>query len=462
MAGYVLSHIPQTVPEVETEYRKIKTKIPVPESISILNDLEKYESRSMHGQLPVVWDRAEGFQVYDKYGNCWIDFTSTIFVANAGHGNPHIVSALKAELNKPLLHTYTFANESRAKFLKKLAEITPEPLNKAFLVSSGTESTECAVKLTRLHGLNVNSEKLGIISFKGSMHGRTATAEILKGDAKSSRWVGYIDPNVHHLPFPYPWTANGDPDTYDWAEHFNKDISTLLSNGVKPENIAGFMIESYQGWGAIFYPKEYIQALCDFAKKHNILVTFDEIQGGFGRTGKFFVYQHYDVEPDMVCLGKGMSSSLPLAAVLGRPEILDIPEFGSMSSTHSGNPLCCAAGLANLEEIESKNLVEESARKGEILHSRLNEIKSKFSDRISYILGKGLLAGVIIKDPTSGEPDGFFASKVCEKAMQKGLLLVHTGRESIKIGPPLTISDDALLEGLSVLEECMCEVDSNG
>jgi 4-aminobutyrate aminotransferase-like enzyme len=234
-------------------------------------------------------------------------------------------------------------------------------------------------------------------------------------------------------------------------------MNDLKAKGLNFDNIAGFIIESYLGWGAIFYPVEYIKALSDFAKEHNCIVTFDEIQGGFGRTGKLFVYQHYNVEPDLLCLGKALSGSLPLSAVVGSQKIMDLPEFGSMSSTHSANPLCCAAGLANLEAIESGNLIEESARKGEILHRKLNILKEKYHDRIAYVFGKGLLAGIIFKHPKTGEPDELFPSRVCEKAMQKGLLLVHTGRESIKIGPPLTIPDDALMEGLDVLDEAITE-----
>jgi 4-aminobutyrate aminotransferase-like enzyme len=187
-------------------------------------------------------------------------------------------------------------------------------------------------------------------------------------------------------------------------------------------------------------------------------VAFDDIQGGFGRTGKLFAYQHYNIEPDLLCLGKAVSGSLPLSAVIGRRRIMDLPEVGSMSSTHSANPLSCAAGLAHLEAITAGNLVKESARKGKILHRYLNKLKSRHPGRIAYVFGKGLLAGVIFKDSKSGKPDSLFPSKVCERAMQKGLLLVHTGRESIKIGPPLMISDRALLEGLKVLEESIEEI----
>ena len=456
---YLFTQTPVNVPPVSTKYRKIKTSIPAPETLKILHDLEKYESHSMHGQLPVVWDRAKDFQVYDVCGNCWIDFTSTIFVTNVGHANPQITSALKKIIGHELLHTYTFAHETRALFLKKLIKITPDQFEKAFLLSAGTEATECAVKLMRMHGQTISSTKLGIISFQGAMHGRTMGAEMLRGNPRQSAWIGYRDPNIYHLPFPFPWAAKDPIDKeYDWAKHFERDIHTLKTKGLNFDNIAGFIIESYLGWGAIFYPVAYIKALVDFAKEHDCLVTFDEIQGGFGRTGKLFVYQHYKVEPDLLCLGKALSGGLPLSAVIGSKKIMDLPEFGSMSSTHSANPLCCAAGLANLEAIESGNLVAEAARKGEMLHHRLNNIKRKYSDRISYIFGKGLLAGLIFKDPKTGEPDGTFPSRVCEKAMQKGLLLVHTGRESIKIGPPLTISNEALMEGIDVLSESIEEL----
>jgi 4-aminobutyrate aminotransferase-like enzyme len=458
MAAYSFIQVPQKVPFVQTKYRTIKTKIPVPESLSIFKDLEKFESRSMHGQLPIVWDRAEDFQVFDKYGNRWIDFTSTIFLANTGHSNPVVIKALQEQLNQKLIHTYTFAHEIRAKFLKKLVEITPDYLEKVFLLSAGTEATECAIKLMRMHGQNINSSKIGIVSFKGSMHGRTMGAEMLKGDPDLSAWIGYKDPNIYHLPFPYPWTIKDLSQNCDWAQHFRRNIRNLKEKGLDFNNISGFMIETYQGWGAIFFPKTYIKELLNFAKKYNILVTFDEIQGGFGRTGKLFAYQHYDIEPDLVCLGKALSGGLPLSAVMGRREIMDLPEFGSMSSTHSANPLCCAAALANIEEIESKNLIEESARKGEILHYHLTKLKNKYPDYVSYIFGKGLLAAIIIKNPKSHKPDGLLASRICEKAMQNGLLLVHTGRESIKIGPPLTIPKEALIEGIQVLDECFEEV----
>ena len=455
--------VPQDVEKVETEYRKIVTQIPNPESLKIINELKKYESRSMHGQLPVVWDRAKDFQVWDKSGNCWIDFTSTIFVANTGHSNSKVKAAIHDILDKDLMHSYTYATEIRAKYLKRLIEFMPRKLEKAFLLSSGTEVTECAIKLLRMHAKAKGKSRGGIISFEDSMHGRTMGAQMIGGKAEKRRWIGFQDPNVYLFRFPYPWALkdnNGNKIT--GKQMFQEDVEKLISKGVDfDKDIAGFVCEAYIGWGAIFFPKDYMQELARFCNEHNIILCLDEIQGGFARTGKLFVHEHYDIEPDLVCCGKGIGSGFPLSAVLGRADIMDIPDIGSMSSTHSANPTCCAAGLATIEEIEEKNLIKESERKGKILHTRLNEIKNKYPDRISHVLGAGLLAGILFKDPKTNEPDSDFPTKVCINAMQKGLLLVHTGRESIKIGPPLTITDSALNEGIDVFESCIRKFDGD-
>lgn len=460
MACYNFSHEPREVPFVRTKFRNIKTRLPAPESLPVLRDLEKYECRSMHGQYPVVWDRASNFQVWDRAGNCWIDFTSTIFVANAGHANPEIKKALKSIIEHDLLHSYTFATQVRADYLKKLIEFVPEPFEKAFLLSSGTEATECAIKLIRMWGKENGKSRGGIISFEDSMHGRTMGAQMLGGNPDSRSWIGFDDPNIHRLPFPYPWYMVEKGKNVDGAELFERDVKELLQskNINKEQDISGFIIESYIGWGAVFFPKDYIEALVEFARDNNIIVCFDEIQGGFGRTGKLFAYQHYGVEPDLICCGKGMSSSLPLSAVIGRPTIMDIPEIGSMSSTHSAHPLSCAAGLANIGVIEKQDLVSEAARKGDILFKKLYEIQKTYPKRIRYSMGKGLVAALLFYDPDTGLADGTTASRICERAMQKGLLLVHTGRESIKLGPPLTIPDEALVEGLDVLDESTREI----
>ncbi len=457
MAKFDFARSPVEVPVVETAFRKIVTAIPVPDSIPILETIDRYESRSMHGQMPIVWDRARDFQVFDKWGNCWIDFTSTIFVANAGHANPDIVNALKQTLDRELLHTYTYASEIRARFLEELIGSTPDELEKAYLVSAGTEAAETVVKLMRLYATARNKKRPGVIAFDGSFHGRTMGAAQISGTRAQRQWAGFEDPNVHHLPFPYPWDENGDRINESGAIRFERDLAVLIAQGIDPAtDLGGIIFESYIGWSAAFFPEDYVQAWVELARRNDFLVAFDEIQSGFGRTGRLFAYQHYGVKPDLVCCGKGISSSLPLAAVLGRADVMDLPEVGSMSSTHSANPLSCAAGLANLGVIRDQGLVERSAELGRQLHKRLGELQRRYPDYISHIPGKGLLAALIIADPDSADGGGL-ASRICQSAMRKGLLLVHTGRESIKIGPPLCIPEPALMEGLDVLQQAIAE-----
>ena len=214
------------------------------------------------------------------------------------------------------------------------------------------------------------------------------------------------------------------------------------------------MIETFQGWGAIFYPEEYIQELIKFSKKNNILTTFDEIQAGFGRTGKLFGYMHYNVEPDIICCGKGSSSSLPLSVVLSSKKIMDLPDIGSMSSTHSANPLVCAAGHANFKFILDEELIENSKKLGEILHRKLNFITKKFLNVNISVYGKGLIAGIIFRSK-EGKLLSEVCTRICELCLQRGLIVVHTGRESIKLGPPLSIDQEALVDGLRVFEEAI-------
>ena len=455
MSSHTFSLDPLNVPKVKTLNRSIKTQIPAPGTKEILRKLSSLESRSMHGQLPIVWDKADDFNMFDLLGNKFIDFTSTIFVTNVGHSNKRILAYMHEAMDKSLISCYAYSNEMRAKYLQKLNEFTDQQLDKAFLLSAGTEATEGALKLMRMHGQKVKKRSLGIICMEGNWHGRTMGAQMLSGNAAQKEWVGYSDENIHHIPFPYPWVTEGT----NAVEFLDRSLDTLSQKGIDlSRDIAGFMIETFQGWGAVFYPKEYIQAIEQLGKKYNILLAFDEMQSGFGRTGRKFGYQHYEVNPDLICCGKGMGGGVPLSGVIGRSELLDLPEVGNMSSTHSANPLVCAAGLAVLEELDKRNLVGEAERKGQLFFKSLEKIKSKYSHNISHVLGKGLIAAILFKDPSNDDPDGLIASKISEKCMQKGLLVVHTGRESIKLGPPLTISDEAMLEGLEVLEESIEEV----
>ena len=454
---YKFNLTPKKVEKIKTANRIISTLIPPQKTVDILTQLSSCEPSSMQNELPVLWDHAINYKIFDASGNCWIDFSSGIFVTNVGHGNPHIQKALLNSLKIPLLHNYYFPSEIRSKLVTTLKKLLPKHLDTIFLLTTGSEATECALKILRINSLKKDKNRLGVISFNGAMHGKTLGGLMLGGKTKEKYWIGYHDPNIHHIPFPYgltcPW--NNDKNHLCDAICFQKSIEKLKKK-VDLKTIAGIMIESYQGWGAMFYPKKYMDEIVKWAKSKNILLIFDEIQSGFGRTGKLFAFEHYDVIPDIVCLGKGISSSLPLSAVVANRKLIDVDP--SLNSTHSGNPLCCAATLASLEVIKKENLVEESARKGIIIEKELQKIKKLFPDIILDIQGKGMVHAIHFATPKTSELNPEIGDKIIERCMEKGVLMIRTGMGTIKIGPPLTISDDALVEGLNVLTNAINEI----
>jgi 4-aminobutyrate aminotransferase-like enzyme len=312
MAGYEFSRSPRQVPFVSTNYRTIKTAIPAPGTEQILANLDRYESRSMHGQFPLIWDRAIDASVFDIAGNCWIDFTSTIFVANVGHSNARVTEAIRQMIDLPIYSCYAYPNRKRAEYLQKLIEFAKKPFEKAFLLSAGTEATEAVLKLMRMQGQKVGKRRRGIICIEGNWHGRTMGAQMMGSNLVQRDWIGYQDPDIHHIPFPYPWALNGQsPEAF-----LETGLNKLEGSGIDlAQDVCGFMLETFQGWGAVFYPKLYVQAIERICRKNRILLAFDEMQSGFGRTGRAFGFQHYDVEPDLICCGKGMGGGVPLSGV---------------------------------------------------------------------------------------------------------------------------------------------------
>ena len=443
------------VPHVKTQHRLIQTAIPAPGTKELYEQIINIESRSMHGQMPIVWDRASGFNVYDIAGNCWIDFTSTIFVTNVGHANPRVKQAIHDCVQQELLHSYNYITKCRIEYLKKLLNFAGDNFEKAFLLSSGTEATECALKLMRLYGIEQGKRRGGIICLNGNWHGRTLGAQLMSSAVEQKKWIGFKDNNIHHLNFPYPWSLN----KISGAEFLACELKKLQDSGIcLQQDICGVMLETFQGWGAIFYPQDFIEAMREVCDKYGLLLAFDEMQSGFGRTAKNFGYQHYNIAADLICCGKGMGSGIPLSGVIAQAKILDLPDIGSMSSTHSANPLACMVGIATIDELIENNMIVEAARKGKILHAKLGELWQYYSKNIAYVFSKGLLAAVHFKHPATNMPDADFASKVALRCMHKGLLVVHTGRESIKIAPPLSIADSALQEGIMVLSESIQEI----
>src|SRR5262245_62170394 len=367
--GKEFSIEPHTVPRVETKYRRIVTPLPHPDSVATLEKLRKFEPQSMRGQPPIAWDRAEDIFVFDKYGNRWLDWSSGVLVTNAGHGAKEVRQAIIDQVNSGLLHNYCFPSEERAQLAECLVELAPERLNKVFLLTTGSEATECAIKLSRAHGIKAGGKKkIGIIGWERGFHGRTLGAQQAGGMAGQKSWIVNEDPAIITAPF---------PDGY-WQTDtsFDAFLAAVEARGLKPTNVAGVLMETYQGVGPDFAPVEFVKELRAWCDRHRIVLTFDEVQAGFGRTGKFWAFEHYSVNPDLICCGKGISSSLPLSAVLGRAEIMDQFPPGSMTSTHTGNPVCCAAALASVKKIVSEDLAGNAARLENVLLNGLQDRKS--------------------------------------------------------------------------------------
>ena len=443
---------PKSVPRVETPYRRIVTEIPAPASLPILERLARAEPAAMRGQPPIVWDRAEGFQVFDAWGNCWIDWSSGVLITNAGHGRTEIIEAVTAQARAGLLSNYCFPSEIRARLAGKLASLLPEPLKKIFLLTTGSETVECAIKLARTWGVKHGGRaKHVIVSYDKAFHGRTLGAQQAGGIPALKEWIVNLDPGFVQVPFPDGvWTEDTS------FEAFQRH---LFAQGVEPQNVAAVMLETYQGGTAAFAPVEYVRALRQWCTGHKALLILDEVQAGFGRTGTLWGFEHYGIVPDLACFGKGISSSLPISAVAGRPDIMDQFGPGTMTSTHTGNPICCAAALASIDAVINDDLAGNASRVGGLMLKRLGELRQRFP-QIGAVLGKGLVAGVICVRPGAREPDGDLAWEVVRRSVEKGVLMfspVGYMGSTVKIAPPLVLTEEALLDSLAAFEEAFAE-----
>lgn len=433
MTLHISDLTPVETQRLNTRFRRIVTPIPAPESIDEIRRLRVLEPRSMAGMPPILWDSAEGFLVRDPNGNQWIDLSSGIVVANAGHAHPELLAAIRAQLDAGLIFSYAFSTRIRRELLERLVSIAPPGMDKAILFSSGTEANECAISLMRKHGLAIAPGKLGILSMEYSYHGRTLATKLAGGPPGAID--GIARGSIFH------WQLSGT------AESFDEDLAL---QGIAPESVAGIILESLPGWSTRLYPEGYIRRLMDWAARHIVLVTVDEVQCGMGRTGRMFAFEHYGILPDLITSGKGLSSSLPVSAVIGRREILDLASPGDMSSTFGGNPVCAAAALACLKIIEKERLVERAARLGEEVGEALAAIAARHRPHVKACNGRGLFHSVHLQEPAA-------ADEIVMMCVRRGVLMFLTGRGFFKIVPPLTIDRDAMLEAIGVIGETMDE-----
>ena len=451
---------PQPTPPVHSRWRRIVTSIPVPASVPLIERLRAAEPVSTSGMPAILWHEAEGFLVRDPYGNQWIDLTSGIVVANAGHSHPRIREAIHRATDQPLLATYSFPSQARLLLLEKLAALTPISDAKAILFSGGTEANECALMLMRRHGQRISPDKVGILSFEGCYHGRTLGAGLSSGSGQPTDWIQREQVKHFQIPFPLgphcPWGCSRDEPCDEAC--FHKCIDSLAQRNIRPEQIAGIIAEPAPGWATYPMPAGYACALSKWAKENDILVCFDEVQSGCGRTGRFFAFEHVGTVPDLITLGKGLSSSLPASVVIGPRWLMDQPAPGDMSSTHGGNPVCAAAALANLEVIEDEKLVEASARTGQLVLEELQQLQNENPQHLLSIHGLGLYISAHFIRPDGGGPDIVLADAIVHEAVRRGVMMFVTGRGFLKVAPPLCIEPEAAIEAVQVIGDCFREL----
>jgi len=441
--------LPESTPRIETRFRRIVTDLPVPEDAERLRAAVQLFPRVNCYQAPVIWDRAEDFQVFDRHGNCWIDFSSTAVMTNSGHGHPQIRDAVARHAQQGLLAQFSFASDVRIELAQRLAELAPDGCDKVYFWTVGSEAIECALRLTRTWGQMQHPDKHHILTHRGDYHGWTLGAHQVSGQQAGKPWLPTADAAIHHLPFP-----DSSADT-DWDAHLEQQWSALADRGVNSERVAGVFIETLQGWGALRLPDAYVQSLRRWADQHGALLIFDEVQTGFGRTGRWFAHEHYGTRADLICIGKGVTSSLPLAAVLGPAEILDTLGPGEITTTHAAHPLSCAAALANLDVLQREGLVDAARQKQAVVADELQKLQRRFPRYISDTRGLGLLHAVHVCDPKTGAPSRRLAADWTWAAVKHGVMLFHTNQPSVKVCPPLTISDEAIRDGIEGLGEAL-------
>ena len=451
---------PIDVPTIETRHRRIVTPLPHPDDLRLADELARYEPRSMNHQVPIVWDRAEGHQVFDAHGNCWLDLSAGIFVANAGHANPDVCDAIRKQADAKLLHNYTFPTRLRLALTRKLVEIGPPNMDRVFLLSTGSEATECVLKLTRMHGRRIDPRKIGVVVFERAFHGRTLGAQTISGDPALLEWVVHVDPEVYRIPYPTGFRCPWGPHENDLCDAgcFEKSLARLADGGVDLSTIAGFIMETFQGWGAVFPPNDFVRAMRTWCDANQALLSFDEVQAGFGRAGRLFGFEDFGAGADLVCCAKGITSGPPLACVLGPKHILDLAEPGAMSSTHGGSPIPAAAALANIEALDAGGIIERSIPVGETLGQRLRQVKARWPQHVRAVCGRGMVYGVVLYKPGTEEYDVEAANEIVDRCMLAGVLMIRTGCGTLKIAPPLVIPQDAVHEAADVLENVMSVV----
>jgi 4-aminobutyrate aminotransferase len=433
---------------------KLKTELPGPNAKRILTGDEKYISPSYTRSYPLVAKSGCGIVVTDVDDNEFFDFSAGIAVTSTGHCHPHVVAAMQKQAGELIHMSGTdFYYESMVTLAERMSKIAPMPGPlKIYYGNSGTEAIEAALKLSRYH-----TKRQNVIAFLGAFHGRTmGSLSLTASKPQQKRRFAPLLPGVTHVPFPDVY-RKGEQDALACTRFIeDKLFKTILP----PEEVAAIFVEPVQGEGGyVVAPTTFMQELRRICDRHEILLVADEVQSGAGRTGKWWAIEHTGVQPDIVCIAKGIASGMPLGITMARAGIMDwVP--GSHASTFGGNPVCISAALATLDVIENEDLLANSSDVGNHMLKRMADWPKKHKS-IGEVRGRGLMIGVeIVKDKQTKEYAGPERDRIIELAFERGVLFLGCGPSTVRIAPALVVTKEQADVALDVLEECVQKVEA--
>ena len=413
---------------------------------------KQYVPRGITTAHPVVVDRAQGSELWDVDGRRYIDFAGGIGVMNVGHAHPRVMEAVRAQLERATHTSFqVVAYESYLRLAERLCEVAPLPgPKKAIFFSTGAEAIENAVKIARAH-----TSRPAVISFRGSFHGRTLLALSLTGSVTPYKQnFGPYAAEIYQSPFPYEYRG--------WnTDRALASLESLFESEVSPKRVAAVIIEPVLGEGGFVpAPADFLRRLRDVTERHGILLIVDEIQTGFGRTGKFFGIEHSGVTPDLVTVAKSLAAGFPLSGVVGRADVMDAPDPGGLGGTYGGNPIACAAGVAVMDVMRDEKLAQRSVRIGSVVEERMQSWAKEHA-LVGDVRGMGAMMGMeLVRDRGTKEPADKEAAALLAAAREKGLILLRAGTHHnvIRTLMPLTIPDEQLHEGLDILGSALDKV----
>ena len=436
------------------ESTRIKTEIPGPESRALMERRHNAVSAGVGIATPMVAKEAKGALLTDVDGNTFIDFGGGIGVMNVGHADSRVVEAVKEQAER-LTHScfYVTEYEEYIQLAEKLNALVPgETEKRSFFVNSGAEAVENAAKIARYY-----TGRQAVIAFENSFHGRTMFAMSLTGKTDPyKKGFGPFVPEVYRVPAPYAYRCPSGRDCSGGCQgDCFASIERAFVSTVHPSSVAAIIVEPVIGEGGFIpFPDFYMRRLRELCDEHGIVMIVDEVQTGFGRTGKMLAVEHAGIEPDIITTAKSMGGGLPIAGVTGKAEIMDSVHVGGLGTTYGGNPIACAAALAVLEAFEEEDLLTRANVVGERVMAAMREIQDRHPDFVGDVRGRGPMAAMeFVTDAESRTPDKERTAKVIGAALQEGLLLLSAGQygNCIRTLMPFVITDEELEEGLAVL-----------